>query len=109
MTAFVQHITGFIQNTTRLVHSYPEKPFFTLESEAHRDGPPTQDRSGHLNVVPPAPARTEQRCNFWTQRSVPMWNSLSNQANMATNVNMSRIVTTKKFQKEVINKKINYQ
>ena len=36
------------------------EPFFTLEIEAQRDGPPTRARSGHLNVVPPAPARTEQ-------------------------------------------------
>ena len=36
------------------------KPFFTLESKAHRDGPPTRGRSGRINVVPPAPARTKQ-------------------------------------------------
>ena len=73
------------------------KLFFTLESEAQREGPPTRARSGHLNVVPPARAKTEQRRNFWSQRSVPMWNSLSNQVKMATNVNMFK----NRYDKEV--------
>ena len=64
------------------------EPFFTFESEAHRQGPPTRARSGHLNVVPPAPARTEQRRNFWSQRAAPIWNGLSDHVKMATSVNM---------------------
>ena len=76
------------------------KPFFTLESEAQRDGPPTRARSGKLNVVPPAPARTEQRRNFWSQISVLMWNSLKNQAKMATNVNMLK----NRYNKEISRK-----
>ena len=76
------------------------EPFFTLEIEAQRDGPPTRARSGHLNVVPPAPARTEQRRNFWSQRSVLMWNSLNNQAKMATNVNMLKNIYNKEISRK---------
>ena len=53
------------------------KPFFTLESESQRQGPATRAHTGHLNVVLPAPARTEQRRNFWSRRSAATWNALS--------------------------------
>ena len=78
------------------------KSFFTLESEAQRTGPSTRARSGHLNVVPPARAKTEQRRNFWSQRSVPMWNSLSDQVKMATNVNMFK----NRYDNEVNNRRM---
>ena len=64
------------------------KPFFKLESEAQREGPQTRARSGHLNVVPPAPVRTEQRRNFWSQRSAPLWNALGDHVKMAENINI---------------------
>ena len=64
------------------------RQFFTLESEAQREGPPTRARSGYLNVVPPVLARTEQRRNFWSQRSVSVWNSLDDDTKMSNNVNI---------------------
>ena len=64
------------------------KPFFKLESEEQRKGPQTRARSGHLNVVPPAPGRTEQRRNFWSQRSASLWNALDDNVKMAENINM---------------------
>ena len=78
------------------------KSFFTLESEAQRTGPSTRAGSGHLNVVPPARAKTEQRRNFWSQRSVPTWNSLSDQVKMATNVNMFK----NRYDNEVNNRRM---
>ena len=53
------------------------KPFFTLVSESQRQGPATRAHTGHLNVVLPAPARTEQRRNFWSLRAAPRWNALN--------------------------------
>ena len=78
-------------------YSVGYKPFFTLKSKAQRNGPPTRAHSGHLNVVPPAPARTEQRRNFWSQRSFPTWNTLDNQVKKTTNVNMFK----NRYDKEV--------
>ena len=63
------------------------KTFFTLQSEQQREGPATRARTGHLNVVQAAPARTEQRRNFWSQRVGPRWNELSNNVKMARTVN----------------------
>ena len=63
-------------------------PFFTLESEAQREGPSTRARGGHLNVVPHAPARTEQRRNFWSYRAAPKWKALGDQVKKASNTNM---------------------
>ena len=68
--------------------SVGHKLFFKLESEAQRPGLPTRARCGYLNVVPPTEGRTEQRRNFWSQRSVTPWNNLSDNAKMASNVNV---------------------
>ena len=63
------------------------KPFFTLESESQRQGPATRAHTGHLNVVLPAPAITEQRRNFWSLRTAAGWNALNDRVKMARNVN----------------------
>ena len=68
--------------------SVGHNPFFKLESEAQRPGLPTRARCGYLNVVPPKAGRTEQRRNFWSQRSVTPWNNLSDNAKMSSSVNV---------------------
>ena len=79
--------------------SVGRKPFFTIESESQREGPTTRAHTGHLNVVLPAPTRTEQRRNFWSMRAAPRWNALSDEVKMARNVNLFKNLYDEEVQK----------
>ena len=84
--------------------SVGHKPFFTLNSEILREGPPSMACNRHLNVALPAAARTEQRQNFWSIRSALRWNTLNDEVKMASNVNSFKNV----YNAEVLNRRHRY-